>query len=1260
MFKAENTGVRRPSRLSSFNDSNPNEPRGRPCSLTSSKDGNNKGDLKPGLVINSESRIPPKANEKFSVTIRKDENEEESVKDKTQHKPPQNSFNCVQQAKNLNPNLSVKTKSHLPPSAIKQLYENGKGVKATLTSIPNSHYSAVKNINLAGNRLIGEISLRKKLVGPIDRTIEIESIIRGRGKSKVFVPKNESNNSSNEDGDSWEDIDENNSSSQDAADCSLTKSSLEDLNCDMIPKSVSNSSESDVEVPVECRSLRKKLKLGCQCENCLMWDTNDFAEEDEQFADLTSKPKTACQPPPFLKGESTIAPDTQMKRIERNQTKIQKDISPCLLVHSLQLPRYISDVADVAFCQSIHRALSHLKLKSVYTIQSYAWPAIMRLMNTCLVGAPQSGKSLCYLPAICTFVIEKQSRYCELPKENSPIAVIICESAYKAEEIYNLFISILKYTREKVAITLSIPPFTFHNLNCIKSCDILVATPRTVINLIRSRHINLKRLCHFVVEDADKLLIKYGNDFETLTKAIQRMLNHRVCFYGVQVITVSERWTRNLETFLKKLDSVPIICISNYLQCAIYGQAKIQMHFVSSPVKIRSICDIVKESSRTSKTVIVCNDDDDVVHMSTLLQIEGASVTSATSNMMAEDIHEQELVWNSTKHGRYSVLVCTDSTLNIDLNLTQAHMLIHYKLPQDHWTDFSKRFKCLLDNYNSPLNSKFQSSNSCKIHVYVSEECSKQYPRLYRFLTQMGLSLPPKFVELSMNMEMQEEQVKIENNSPVCKRLKLLGKCAKFRCNKRHVLSKKLDIHDWIPNSGIIKFQLLSVQDGTLFGVRLLEYIDTNRNLHKIVDHTEFIRYDLTRDVKNNKIFAINVSVGELYAWLDDETDLYHRCKVLKIFNEFKITKEACHVLVKLIDIGKEKRVQAGNLCMLPSYYVSLPPQSIDAYLANVLPLDEDEHWCAHIKNQVLGIMNSVDGTRERCYFSGRILLQIGETLWLDDIKLQEDLQYSNDVITIFSLKKKMLEKQLCSDRNEQLHGLYTICKNCNITLPNYEVKKLPEVRRTKQVKPQWAYLEDGYNVVYFCSADSPTKFYVRQEKYHKIFQQLQNEIQQMILKPFYPETKDVLVNHCYLAQDPNGDEYGRVIVRNIQGKMVDCFFVDFGDSTYIQKDELKFLPDNTIMRLPFQAIECTLFGVKPVLDSWPDEATDVLYDHCFEANTNIYKNLYVKQFKSIQSEHKGRNVYSVVVVDYVFEKPIFLNNVLVDCGFASLVKGEL
>lgn len=87
----------------------------------------------------------------------------------------------------------------------------------------------------------------------------------------------------------------------------------------------------------------------------------------------------------------------------------------------------------------------------------------------------------------------------------------------------------------------------------------------------------------------------------------------------------------------------------------------------------------------------------------------------------------------------------------------------------------------------------------------------------------------------------------------------------------------------------------------------------------------------------------------------------------------------------------------------------------------------------------------------------------------------------------------------------------------------------------------------------------------------------MQRDIQEILRKPYYNNVTDISVGNCYLAKDPDGEDYGRVIAREINDDMVNCFFVDFGDSAAVLKEELKLLPTEMITRLPFQ-VNITFF----------------------------------------------------------------------------------
>lgn len=60
-----------------------------------------------------------------------------------------------------------------------------------------------------------------------------------------------------------------------------------------------------------------------------------------------------------------------------------------------------------------------------------------------------------------------------------------------------------------------------------------------------------------------------------------------------------------------------------------------------------------------------------------------------------------------------------------------------------------------------------------------------------------------------------------------------------------------------------------------------------------------------------------------------------------------------------------------------------------------------------------------------------------------------------------------------------QLEGLYQMCQEFDIQLPNYEKPKKQE--QVEQATPQWAFFNmDSVHDVVFCAATDPHEFFVR------------------------------------------------------------------------------------------------------------------------------------------------------------------------------------
>lgn len=81
-------------------------------------------------------------------------------------------------------------------------------------------------------------------------------------------------------------------------------------------------------------STNEKLCVGCECDNCSMWQTNDLSGRVLVFADEKQKePKIAIKPPLLLKKDNENGSVVIKSQSIHSLTKAQQVLTPTLLVH---------------------------------------------------------------------------------------------------------------------------------------------------------------------------------------------------------------------------------------------------------------------------------------------------------------------------------------------------------------------------------------------------------------------------------------------------------------------------------------------------------------------------------------------------------------------------------------------------------------------------------------------------------------------------------------------------------------------------------------------------------------------------------------------------------------------------------------------------------------------------------------------------------------------------------------------------------------
>ncbi|XP_044764410.1 putative ATP-dependent RNA helicase TDRD12 [Coccinella septempunctata] len=990
------------------------------------------------------------------------------------------------------------------------------------------------------------------------------------------------------------------------------------------------------------------IKPYCNCDQCQFWTKSEGWDIGRENFTEEEKCKRQKMRPSSLMLKEQRKEDVKLASIEyRFMTKIEKDASFKILVHGRLIPQPIDLVVEAPFHSVIHRSLKKLKYIRTKKVQSYIWPAISRSMNVCFIHRKQSGKTLAYLPPVCSFLLEKEDRYNDL-KKGGPIAIILGKSSSECEDVYDLANKLMEGTGHNKPRTLLVTyPFQYVNLS---SVDMLITIPPILIELLKRNATNLKRLCHLVLENIDVLLEKYPEEMKSTVAAIESMLLQRSTRQGVQMIMGGEHWTLKVEKFLSNLRDIPLVSIGDYLEASIYGGIKLKVKLLEAKAKCDATVDILRDVWKFHKSIIVCNTNEEINQLKTSLDLASISYIAVTDDLPAEQISQYESNWESHCAGQFIVLICTDLVLHTMLSITSASLIIHFSLPPK-WSFWIKRFYCLLENYKSPL-TKSNDKLKCEGYILTDELCVDQIPRLLKLLKNYNVSLQ-QFEPVCKQLEIEREEVKINDQIPLCTSLKQFGYCHTVNCPERHLLDRELDCNNSLPQNGTIKYKIVKLIDVNHLKVNIVEHRDTEGKITGFKSQKFLDDEKLTSMMNQKKVKVENIDKQSSYAYWDEEdfNDMFRECIVENI------KTDVVDILVK--SSGKRTTVSKSKIFQLPEGFSRDKDEEsshTEIIIANFKPPYKDEKFSARSFFKLNSYIEDI--AYDDNFFASNICLQLENTIWVNTVN--EEVNVYDLKLTKSNLTKELVKRQLAELNLEHMDNLYALCKEAGIVLPKYNVPVEEQIiREPPQTTPQWAFLDmDFCNKVYFSSAVTPDEIYVRLVKFDTLLHSLEKDLIDVALRQGSKQDFAIIQGRYYLAKDPLEDKFIRVLLKKVEDGKALCFSVDYGDEFIVPLGDIRYLSNYMIQKLPFQAIHCRLFGIAPIEGDWSVEAVDVLYQNfTFEADSDIYKTLYAKCVLYEKGMNKGQSFFSIMLKD-VWEKPILINQLLVDCGWAEVISG--
>lgn len=925
------------------------------------------------------------------------------------------------------------------------------------------------------------------------------------------------------------------------------------------------------------------------------------------------------------------------------------------------------------FPDSVKNRLRSFGFRSPTSIQALVWPAVLGNRNVVAVGPPHSGKSFAYLVPLVS-KLSTEPDYANLPQCCGPKAVVLTSSWKVAQRVFDQLQMLIDGNSGLTCDVLYAGGAEIGREEKIANgCDILVATPASFLRYMRNYDhfiLSLDRCCHLILDDAERLLEKYPAEVTAMTTELQASLSRRQKSVRMtQIVVCSTRWTNSLGHFLEAtpLATSPIRAINSYFEAAVYAQVRTMVSFVSRGAHRETFLGIVE--GNLSKKMVVC-----VADRKTAVGVQQLLLKASVFSMLLfEDLTMamiQELLsdWRAAyERSETPVLVIQDELLPL-ANVRDAKILVHYDIPFESKFNFGFRYSCISDNMLDPeeQNDPVRVADGPVVHMILTTKDRKLSVQLQEFLDRLGSDIPDGLKNLAA-----EEQLKaaMDGDVPLCPDLKSFGTCEgrrhEKRCSYRHAILPEADHPEsWshLPSEGEVRIFVTRVVSATHFFAWILQHWEVPPGAKK-VDKAAFQENSELQDAmldlaeyfsepENHERLKEDsvVRIGQVYG-LEVDVECFQRVLVLSFA---RVRSGTPQVTVMHMDYGGQSTVAVTRLLLLPPRLRQLRPFAVEVYCCRVQPQDGDISWTFQA-----GLASHQLFSRKELV--GRVVLRLGNVLWLDPLVLREELRSVDVEVNAQHVRTSLIQQGWACSNPSHVENLRRLATEAGLPVPALPAEKQEHANETPDMVPsqqRTAFLEkSGYTHGYLWKVYSPSRFYVQPLKFNSCLDSLEDEMTAAVKAGKLKRMQSAKVGDTCLARLADSSSWYRAEVRKVlDGGQVEVHFPDYGDSSTCSLDEV-YQSEPWMLLLPYQGVECCLAGVRPPGSDpseaqWDPRACGVLEDFGFD-DSNVSQILCLLVAGTSEANGPGAIRHEVFLFDSCEPKRVNVAEKLIQLGLA-------
>ncbi|BES89488.1 regulation of transposition, RNA-mediated [Nesidiocoris tenuis] len=996
---------------------------------------------------------------------------------------------------------------------------------------------------------------------------------------------------------------------------SSKQSSLTSLNAESQPSStVSSSSQSSSKFPSPDSSDKTESDSSVNA-GAVLSRNSDNLSTDDQFQDAEEDSTSNDDDVRTSKSDIPLENSHPKEILES-----LRNASCAGILHGNESIRPVKYLAELHLHQTI--LAGSKKVDMLTRPQKLAMPAILDRRNVVIIAPNHCRKTTGFIIPILNLLFDEEY-YSGLRKGLGPRCVLVAPTSSRVKKLGKLC-SIHSQSRLRTIMTYGGGLEVEQKNQLAEGCDILVTTPRCWLRLLQySTATNLIRVCHVVLDSFDELSSRFMNELREISAKVEFLTKERKqsseSLPGVQTVVAGTQWSARVEGLTFKILHKPVLVITSFLEASLYARIKPIVSVLKIGGKRTKVAELVKKHAEM-KTVVVCNCSQEVDEVLNACSPSKPTFT-AHDEMSPTVLSDVNHLWSCAS--KPPLLICSDGVVN-ELNIMDAQVLINYSLPLNK-TSFSERYQLLRAYIPDRIVDPEASAPDVTVHIFFDESSEEPFPIIVDFLQRIPVKLPDKVLTVAKNIERGKELTKFD--APFCDNILQMGFCPNSSgCKERHVIQKEIDLAEngLDISQKFVKVLILRVHSAVKFSVRILS---STANPSGAGSWEQCSSQWGTFPAKMASYFSTSmnlrlhsdVKVGDLVAYQSEPGDIVYRARVRAILKK-NDRGEPTSVSIFLIDECDTLVAQTHLIYELPEQFENFPPQACYLYLANLKPVDLDTTWNYAAFRAV---ERAVYGEMDRDYADeeiiGKVLFCIGQNVVVENLRWFRQLEFSR--VVSCDLRKLILDSKFGLPNPDYSENMTLHCKEGGLLHNDIESDKTQALHNAqrlrlipsqeKDVPPRWAHLplpdefesdlREIYHRVAVSAVESPSLFFVKLSTHNSSLQELESMIAAEIEKTVKPLRNPCVGGLCFAKLTNETESSPKGIYRrckiqwlDMEKKTATVFFVDYGSDGVVPLASLYKAPWSLMIRIPFQAIECTMAGVKATSKTgWPTEATE-------------------------------------------------------------------